>query len=569
MKKTSPNYGLKSNRKAVIFALILIGFLFFDSCSHGDNPFTTSDVKRAQHIVGIDFSQEVIDTILPYLKRNLEGYDSMRSFEIDREVMPAILFNPLPRDFILPVGKDRLVTESPIIARLPSSLDSLCFYPISHLATLIHQKKISSTELTRLFLERIKKYDRILHSFITITEDLALSQAKQADEDLAEGRYRGPLHGIPYGIKDLIAVKGYPTTWGGMPYQHQKIDYTASVAQKLEKAGAILLGKLSSGALARGDVWFDARTVSPWDTLMGAGGSSAGSASATAAGLVSFAIGTETLGSITMPSGINGLTGLRPTYGTVSRHGVMSLSWSMDKIGPICRSAEDCAIVFAAIHGKDILDPTTYDTPFSYDDKQLIQNFRIGILKNDIESDTSSGAPNLKQVLAILDSLQLSKIEKKLPVDFPFNVFDIILRSESGAYFDELVRSGQVDLLVQQDESSRANSLRQSRFIPAVEYIQANRHRTRLIEKMHEFMKDIDVLIAPPSAQNQLLITNLTGHPALAIPVGLDSLKHPVSMTIIGQLFEEDKLLEFGHALQKITDFHKVIPPLFKPDEDN
>jgi Asp-tRNA(Asn)/Glu-tRNA(Gln) amidotransferase A subunit family amidase len=244
----------------------------------------------------------------------------------------------------------------------------------------------------------------------------------------------------------------------------------------------------------------------------------------------------------------------------------MSLAWSMDKVGPLCRSAEDCAMVYSIIHGKDSLDATTYAAPFTFDVDRKPMDIRVGILQEDIMADTSTGATNLRRMLAVLDSLHITPIEKKLPSNFPFEAFDIILRSESGAFFDELVRSGAVDEMVEQDKKSRANSLRQSRFIPAVEYLQANRHRTRLIAEMDQLMSDIDVLISPASAKNQLVITNLTGHPALSIPTGLDSLNHPTSMTLIGKLFGEGKLIELGHALQEETNFHEMLPPLFEPE---
>jgi Asp-tRNA(Asn)/Glu-tRNA(Gln) amidotransferase A subunit family amidase len=399
-----------------------------------------------------------------------------------------------------------------------------------------------------------------LECTITLTDSMALAQATLLDEELAQGHYRGILHGIPYGTKDLMAVAGYPTTWGAAPYKDQLLDETATVVRRLQDAGGVLVAKLVSGALARGDVWFGGKTKNPWDVEEGASGSSAGSGSATAAGLVPFALGTETLGSITSPSSKNGITGLRPTYGRVSRHGVMSLSWSMDKVGPMARNAEDCAIVFGIIQGKDSLDRTTTHIPFNYAPTEPITRLRVAYLKEDIAKDTTEGKKNLDQAIKTLQDMGITMDSVRLPTDVPYDGFDIILRAESGAFFDALVRSGEVDLMVEQDQKSRANSLRQSRFIPAVEYLQANRHRQVLIEKMHALMKAYDVLVSPSFGNKQLLITNLTGQPVVIVPTGLDEEGHPTSITFVGNLYDEGKLLLLAKAFQDRTDFDEMHP---------
>ena len=321
-------------------------------------------------MIGLHFANKDIDTLYPYLKRNRSGFDSLRKYPIGNDVFPAIRFDPTPFGFTIPEQQNGTEWKIPDNVEVPKPYDLLAFYTIPQLASLIKNQKITSTELTKFFLARLKKYQPTLQCSISITDSLALEQAKRADEEIKNGKYRGILHGIPYGTKDLMAVPGYPTTWGAAPYKDQIINETATVVKKLEDAGAILVAKLVSGALARGDVWFDGKTKNPWDTTQGASGSSAGSGSATSAGLVPFALGTETLGSITSPSTRNGVTGLRPTYGRVSRHGVMSLSWSMDKVGPLGRNAEDCAIVFEAIQGKDENDLTTVDLPFGVDWKK-------------------------------------------------------------------------------------------------------------------------------------------------------------------------------------------------------
>ena len=316
-----------------------------------------------------------------------------------------------------------------------------------------------------------------------------------------------------------------------MPFKDQVLDYNAAIVEKLEEAGAVLIAKLTSGALARGDVWFGGQTKNPWDLEQGASGSSAGSG---------------------------------PTYGTVSRFGAMPLSWTMDKPGPICRSVLDCALVFDAIRGKDLRDRTTRDAPFNFQPEIELADLRIGYLIDQFESDTSSNSVNNEKTLEIFRSMGADFRPVTLPQKIPYNVFDIILRSEAGAFFEELVRSGRDSLMVQQDKQSRANSLRQSRFIPAVEYLQANRHRSVLIERMHEIMKDLDVLISPTFGGRQMLITNLTGHPAVAIPNGLDEDGHPTSITLVGNLFDEATILAVAGKFQKATDFDEMHPSGFR-----
>lgn len=500
-----------------------------------------------------------------YLGRNKRGYENLREYNVDNETFPALTFNPHPAGFIMPEGKQEIFQPSiPNNILLPETDEEIAFLSIIELASLLKSRKITSERLTNIYLERIEKFDNQLQSVITVTKDLALKQARKVDEEIASGNYRGVLHGIPYGVKDLMAVEGYPTTWGAEPYKNQQIDYTATVVNKLEAQGAVLIAKLVSGSLARGDVWFGGKTKNPWDLNQGASGSSAGSGSATSAGLVAFSLGTETLGSITSPATRNGVTGLRPTYGRISRHGVMSLSWSMDKVGPICRSAEDCEIVLAAIYGHDPLDPTTNKVPFITKNGS-IGSLKIAKLSSDINSDRrSQRGKNVLAAVALLEKqLNTSFDTLSLPRNYPFRSFDIILRAEAGAFFEELVRSGQVDDMVEQTSGSRANSLRQARFIPAVEYLQANRERRRLIEEINQLFKAYDVIIAPSARSSQLQITNLTGHPVISIPTGSDETGHPTSLTLIGNLYEEDKILQVAKYYQSLTDHEEKHPPLF------
>lgn len=540
----------------------LFSLIVLFSCA-SKQEFTERDVKRSERIIGVHFQKQGRDTLYPYLKRNREGYDSLRKYPLGNDVFPAVRFDPVPFGFEMREQVENQTWEIPDHVEIPEPYNDLAFYTIPQLASLIKHQKITSTELTKFFLARLKKYQPTLQCSISITDSLALAQAKRADEEIKNGNYRGILHGIPYGTKDLMSVPGYTTTWGAAPYQNQILDETATVIKKLEDAGAILVAKLVSGALARGDVWFGGKTKNPWDIKQGASGSSAGSGSATSAGLVPFALGTETLGSITSPSTRNGITGLRPTYGRVSRHGVMSLSWSMDKVGPMGRNAEDCAIVFSVIQGKDKKDLTTVDLPFGVDWERDIANLKVAYFKEDIEKDTTESGDNLRTALKKLEEMGVHPSPVEMPKEIPYRGFDIILRAEAGAFFDELVRSGEVDMMVEQDQRSRANSLRQSRFIPAVEYLQANRQRQVLIEKMHSLMKDYDVLISPTFGNDQLLATNLTGHPVIAIPTGLDKENHPTSMTFVGNLYDEASILLLAKAFQEQTAFDELHPPGF------
>ena len=539
---------------------LIISLIFLAACSGSKSKFSKKDIRSSQRLIGLEFDKKYIDTLSPYLEKNREGFDSLRTYHLSNDVFPAVRFDPLPANFTPRQQSGFPDWGIPEGIELPENTSQLAFYTIPELASLIKNKKISSLELTQFFIERLKKYNPILQCTITITEEMALEQAKKMDKELATGNYRGILHGIPYGVKDLMAVEGYKTTWGAEPYRNQTIDVTATVVEKLQNAGGVLVAKLVSGSLARGDVWFNGKTKNPWDTEQGASGSSAGSGSATSAGLVPFALGTETLGSITSPSTRNGITGLRPTYGRVSRHGIMSWCWSMDKVGPMARSAEDCAIVYSVITGKDPKDPTTIDYPDGFEPKKDIKTLRIGYLKKDIEKDTSKSKVNLEKAITTFKNMGLTLNEVELPEDIPYNSFDIILRAEAGAFFDNLVRSGDVDLMVEQDQKSRANSLRQARFIPAVEYLQSNRHRQVLIEKMNGIMQEYDVLISPSFGNRQLIITNLTGHPVITIPTGLDEEKHPTSITLVGNLYDEASILLLAKAFQKNTHYDEMHP---------
>ncbi len=522
---------------------------------------TRERIAQAQEILGLTFTEAQQDSMIDMLRDNLRSYDSLRHAMIPNSLPPAVQFNPIPRGFRFE-SKSRPIVLSPVDnLKRPVDLNDLRFYSLRQIGELVRKRLVTSTELTKLSLERFKRYDPMLHCVITLTEDLALKQAAQADSEIAKGHYRGPLHGIPFGAKDLVAARGYKTTWGSVPFKDQVIDADATVIKKLREAGAVLVAKLSDGELAMGDVWYGAMTRNPWDTAQGSSGSSAGSASAVAAGLVPFAIGTETWGSIVSPSTRCGATGLRPTYGRVSRAGVMALSWSMDKIGPICRNVEDLAIVFDAIRGSDGIDQPVYDAPFNYTPNIDLKKLRIAYLKKDIEEDT----PTVKYDEQTLDQFRkmgVSLREIELP-KMPIPAMAVILSAEAAAAFDDITRDHQTDLMVQQTKDAWPNIFRGSRFIPAVEYIQANRLRELAIQQMNQLMDSVDVYIAPAFGGNNLLLTNLTGNPCVVVPNGFDSAGHPTSITFMGRLFDEATVLAVAKAYQDATDFNKKHPAGF------
>ncbi|MCS7018339.1 MAG: amidase [Cytophagales bacterium] len=524
-----------------------------------DAPITASVVAEASKIIGLDFTLAERDSMIDELVRARNNYTRMRTVPLPNQVAPALVFHPSPSR-LNPASRQstfKISQQQKVV--LPANREELAFYSVTQLAELIRTRQISSEELTKFFLERLKKYNEKLLCVVTLTEERALAEARQADAEIKAGRYKGLLHGIPYGAKDLLAAKGYPTTWGSPIYKNQVIDQDAAVVQRLRQAGAVLVAKLSVGEFAWGDVWFGGTTRNPWNPNQGSSGSSAGSASAVAAGLLPFAIGTETLGSIVSPSTVCGTTGLRPTFGRVSRTGCMALAWSMDKIGPIARTVEDCAVVFQAIYGPDGTDPSVRNYPFTYDATQSIKGLRIGYVKSDFERNYP-----FKQH----DSLALVKMREMgmelIPIELPnlpTRELSMIITCEGAAAFDELTRNNLDDQMVRQIKNAWPNVFRAGRFIPAVEYIQANRIRTLLMEQMEEIMKNVDVYIAPSWAGTNLTLTNLTGHPAVVVPNGFRN-GTPVSITFTGKLYDEGTLLRVAKAYQDATNFHLQHPSL-------
>lgn len=577
---------------------------------------TREMIDQAAAIADVAIPDDYKDMMLESLNSLPQSFNAIYDLHIKNQVAPAIIFDPVVHGMKLESERHRLIiSKAPAghDSAVPKNLEDVAFYSVRQLAELVRTRKVSSTSLTEMYIARLKRYDPSLKFVITLTEDRARAQAKEADAAIAAGKYRGPLHGLPWGAKDLLAVKGYRTTWGAGGFEDQSIDEDATVVQRLDEAGAVLVAKLTLGALAQGDRWFGGMTRNPWNTKQGSSGSSAGSASATAAGCVAFAIGSETLGSISSPSTRCGTTGLRPSFGLVPRTGAMALSWTMDKLGPLCRAVEDCGIVLSAIYGPDGRDRTVQNAAFNWDADLDWRKLRIGYLKSDFELTPAQQpeAPKEEKELTEeekkkrdeeaanralararreydhkYDEAALAKLKSMginlIPVEFPkmpYPAMRTILVAEAAAAFDDLTRSGRDKLLTEQTKDDWPNTFRSARFIPAVEYIQANRARTLAMEAVNKVFEQVDAIVAP-TFSTQLLITNLTGQPALILPNGLrgdDAPKPrmrdsrelepggpgtPVSLTFLGQLYGEAKLLAVAKAYQDSTEFHLQHPHL-------
>jgi Asp-tRNA(Asn)/Glu-tRNA(Gln) amidotransferase A subunit family amidase len=574
----------------------------------GDAPapgkITLEMIDAAAVIAGVSITDEQKKMMLEGLTSQRDAVVAIRGLKMANSVAPALVFDPVPGGMVLETEKKPIrLGAAPDVTKLAGAIsaglagqsDALAFASVRELGELVKGRKVLSVELTKMYLARLKRYDPKLHCVITLTEERALKHAAAADAEIAAGRYRGPLHGIPWGAKDLLAVKGYRTTWGAGGFEDQSFDYDATVVERLDAAGAVLIAKLSMGALAQGDLWFGARTRNPWNLKQGSSGSSAGSASATAAGCVGFAIGTETLGSISSPSTRCGTTGLRPTYGFVPRTGAMALSWSMDKIGPICRSAEDCALVLSAIYGPDGRDLSVQHAAFNWDAEFAWKTLRVGYLKSAFDvpevpagateaqkTNAARRAYDAKYGMSALDTLQkmgVKLVAMEMP-KFPFAEIVPVLEAESAASFDELTRSGRDKLLTGQMPFDWPNQFRVARFYSAVDYVQAMRARTVAIAEMAKLFEKVDVIVTP-STGTQLQATNLTGHPAVIVPNGLrgdgaplpDNVQDgalqnqggpgtPVSLTFLGALYSDARLAAFARAYQEATEFHRLRPVL-------
>jgi Asp-tRNA(Asn)/Glu-tRNA(Gln) amidotransferase A subunit family amidase len=529
---------------------------------------TKEQVTGALALLGLTFEDAEIDMMLWRVNSSLGGYESLRKIDVPYGVEPAFAFHPGLPNREPGKGPQRffptVLTASRGAQRAPANLEDLAFWPVTRIAPLVRSKAVSSTDLTKMYLARMKKYGPKLLCLVNLTESLALEQAAAADKEIRSGRYRGPLHGIPYGVKDLFDTKGIPTTWGAEPFQNRVPDEDATVIERLNKAGAVLIAKLSMGALAQGDLWFQGRTKNPWNLEQGSSGSSAGSASSTSAGLVGFSLGTETLGSIVSPSTQCGTAGLRPTYGRISRHGAMALSWTMDKIGPICRGVEDLALVLHAVYGPDGKDRSVGSDPFHWEPQRPLHTMKIGVLQSAFDRMQGPNKAIYDQALA---DLKRAGVEMK-PVDFQEDMQTIrfLLEAEAAAAFDDITRDGQVRTLKGQAAQDWPNSFRGSRLIPAVEYIRAQRARTMLVEKFEAFMKDWDVIVMP--SQAMLTTTNLTGNPQVVVKCGFTDAtlqngnKTPVPRTIgfLGRIYDEGAPLRVALAYEKATEWHTKHP---------
>jgi Asp-tRNA(Asn)/Glu-tRNA(Gln) amidotransferase A subunit family amidase len=580
----------------------------------GATKITKEMIDAAAAVADVAISDEYKQLMLDNLSEQGKGYDAIYALHIPNSVEPALLFDPvLASTKYETQRKAPRISAAPNIAA-PKNIEDLAFATVRELTELVRTRKVSATALTEMYLERLKRYDATLKFTVTLTEERARAQAKEADREITAGKYRGPLHGLPWGAKDLLATKGYRTTWGAGGFENQMIDEDATVVKRLDAAGAVLVAKLTLGALAEGDVWFGGKTRNPWNPAQGSSGSSAGPAAATAAGCVAFSIGSETLGSISSPSTRCGCTGLRPTFGLVPRTGAMALSWSMDKLGPICRSVEDCALVLGAIYGPDGMDRTVKNAAFNWDAELDWRKLRVGYLKSDFERAPGAQEDAQKEEPAVSEEEKKKREEQRkrreafqaraaydrrygdaavaklremgvelVPVEmpkFPYDAMVAMLTAEAAAAFDDLTRSGRDKLLTAQGADDWPNTFRSARFIPAVEYIQASRARRLAMDAVAKVFEDFDVIVAPTGSQ-QLVITNLTGQPALILPNGFrgdDAPKPPkedngeddniggpgtpVSLTFLGNLYGEAKVLALARAYQEATGFHRRHPKL-------
>jgi Asp-tRNA(Asn)/Glu-tRNA(Gln) amidotransferase A subunit family amidase len=535
----------------------------------------TKEMMRAtEKLIGIELNDAQEAMALGGVNRNLDAYEANRKIDVPLDTEPAIAFHPARAKKKLYTPKTRFRFGRVDVPQF-KTVDDLAFATVPQLATLLRTQRISSTELTKMYLARLKKYGTKLLCVVTLTEDLALKQAAAADAEIKRGKYRGPLHGIPWGAKDLFATKGIKTTWGAEPYRDQVIDYDSTVVERLTEAGAVLVAKLSMGALAQGARWFAGVTRNPWqpdEAQTGSSGSSAGPAAATAGGLVGFSIGTETLGSIVSPSSRCGVTGLRPTYGRISRYGAMGLSWTMDKIGPMCRGVEDCAAVLNAIYGPDGKDITVGDAPFNWNPDTNINTLRIGYLKTEFDGPTTPPQNEQQRTQAeqrrALYKTALEVLEKagaKLtPIELPkFSPGSLrfILSAEAAAAFDDITRDGRVNQLSGQSPNDWPNTFRTSRFIPAVEYLRAQRARTLLMHEMEKLMSQWDVFVSPAPGSASLLVTNLTGHPAVVLPCGFVN-DLPIAIMFTGDVYDEVSPLRVALAYERATKWHTMHPDL-------
>jgi Asp-tRNA(Asn)/Glu-tRNA(Gln) amidotransferase A subunit family amidase len=556
---------------------LLPGVLWATYAGQASQELTVSTLKSAVAIAGLEFTEEEEQEILKSVNRDLSRYDEIRNVHVEASIAPPMYFSPLvPALRLDRQRKPSRVSEPPALRR-PSELEDVAFWPMWHLAHLIRTRQVKSVELTAMYLERLKKYNAKLNCVVTLTEDLAMQQARRADSEIAAGNYRGPLHGVPWGCKDIISVPGYPTTFGSDAFRNQILDTEATVVRLLREAGAVLVAKLSTGELAGGDQWFGGRTNNPWDLTEGSSGSSAGPASAVSAGLVGFAIGTDTGGSILCPSTVCGVTGLRPTFGRVSRYGAMTRSWTQDRIGPLCRTVEDCALALQVIALPDSQDLSVIDLPFNWDAELDIRRLRVGYPEAAFHENGRSEdwKQNDERVLDELKSLGIKLEPYEIP-KFSTDILTLVGTVEMGASFDEFLRTGREKDLT---DKNRAKGLRESRLIPAVEYLQAQRVRAVYMQQFSAVVSRFDVLVAPfvnmhlmrNGSWDPLVGTPIydhfrvscdSGYPATAVPNGFTTSGQPTSIMFVGGLYRESEMLALAKAYQHRAGWYKKYPTL-------
>ena len=518
-----------------------------------------STIAEAEKLAGVSFTEAERDQVLRTIGEYIGKLHARRTIDLPLSTAPATTFSPLLPGMSVEPGEDHVVLAASETTPLPENDEDIAFAPARQLSQWLHAGAITSKRLTEIYLERLRTIGPKLECVVTLTEDLAMAQAERADAELQAGNSRGPLHGIPWGAKDLLDTAGIRTTFGAEPYQTRKAESDAVVVQRLEQAGAVLVAKLTLGALAYGDIWFGGRTNNPWNLEERSSGSSAGSASATAAGLVGFSIGTETYGSIVSPCMACGTTGLRPTFSRVARTGAMPLCWSLDKIGPICRTVEDCALVLAAIHGSDAGDPSSFTAPLNYRGDEPMRRLAVGF--NPAWFEEKPAADLDREVLALLRTMDVRLVEVKLP-DWPYQVLEAILLAEASSAFEEITLLNTDDQLSWQADEAWPNTFRMTRFLPAIELVQADRFRRQVCEMMNGIFSDVNILIAPSFAHKLLLITNFTGHPSLTIRCGFDESNMPHGITVMGRLFDEATLCRLGHELEQRLDIWHLRPEI-------
>ena len=535
-----------------------------------------STVSEAEKLVQITMTDKEVAVAAASWQPNMaalyERRVGPRKVELEATLAPATKWNPaLENVNRAVVVRDRFVRSTANPNPLPTSDEDIAYAPVTRLSRWIEQRELTSTRLTQIYLKRLQQFDPKLRCVITLTTDHAMARAKQADAEIATGKYRGPLHGIPWGSKDLLDTAGIPTTYGAEPYRNRVPKEDAAVVKRLDDAGAVLVAKLSLGALALNDIWFGGQTMNPWLLEEGASGSSAGPGSATAAGLVGFSIGSETGGSIVSPSMRCGVTGLRPTYGRVPRTGAMTLCWSLDKLGPMTRSVEDSLLVLHAISGPDAGDLASVPSHLDFDANASVESLRVGYFPKWMLGSPATDVD--RAALKVVKQAGMKPIEVSIP-DWPYDSLNLILFAEAAAAFEDLTLSGGVNELKAQVPDAWPNIFRQARFLSAVDFVQADRFRRKVAEEMARVFSQVDLLLVPSLRDEMLVITNFTGHPSLTLPAGFVEVsearsdwapdpQHPLpkfspprrvphGVTLIGRLFDEGTLGSAGLALERI-----------------